>query len=217
MARGVVFDMDGVLADTEGLHLRSLQEILAPFGITFTQEDNTPYVGHGGTEFWESVGARYDLPDPPGVMTLRREEAMLRNVAGGVRPMEGAVDLVRALRERGIPLAVASSTPPRQIEAILDGVGVRDAFGPVISGEDPEVARGKPAPDIYLEACRALGLPPHECIAIEDSANGVRSGRAAGLYVVAVPCAETRTQDFREADTVLRTLKEFDLSLLEVS
>lgn len=209
--------MDGVLADTEGLHLKSLQEILAPFGIAFTQQDNTPYIGLGEGEFWESVCARFDLPDPPEVMTLRREEAMLRNVGLGVRPMEGAVDLVRTLHGMKVPLAVASSTPPRQIRAILEGIGVLDAFGPLISGEDSEIARGKPAPDIYLEACRALGIPPEECIGIEDSVNGVRSARAAGLYVVAVPCAETRGGDFREAHVLLDSLKEFDLSLLEVS
>ena len=210
-ARGVVFDMDGVLADTEPLHLLSLQEILAPLGVEYTAEHNRPYIGIGESEFWVSVCERFGLPEPPATMAARRDEAMLRNIARGITPMPGAVELVRELAGRALPLAVASSSPPRQVRAIVEALGLLDAFGALVSGESPEVARGKPAPDIYIEACRAIGLPPEECLAIEDSENGARAARAAGLVVVAVPCGETLRQDFSSAHHRLDSLEAFDL------
>lgn len=212
--KGVIFDMDGVLAETEALHLESLQSILSPLGVRYTSEHNRPYIGMGETEFWEAVCDQFALPVPPEEMSRRRGEAMLRIVGRGVTPRPGAVELVRDLRGRGIPLAVASSSPLPQIEAILDGIGVRDAFLALVSGESPEVPRGKPAPDIYLAASRALGLAPGECIAVEDSENGVRSARASGCHVIAVPCRETAGQGFSQAHQVLDTLSDFDLRML---
>ncbi|MCZ6689735.1 MAG: HAD-IA family hydrolase, partial [Planctomycetota bacterium] len=98
--------------------------------------------------------------------------------------------------------------------AILAAAGVADAFDAIVSGESPQVARGKPAPDIYVEASRLLALRPAECIAIEDSENGVRSAHLAGCYVVALPGIETASQDFTMAQKVLGGLSEFDFDLL---
>lgn len=207
--RGVIFDMDGVLSDTEGLHLASLQEILSPLGVDYTLEHNQPYIGMGETDFWKGVCEQFSLQVPPREMSRRREAAMLRLVKRGVTPIPGAVELVRDLRRRGVPLAVASSSPPRQIEAILSALGIRDAFQVVLSGESPQVKRGKPAPDIYLEASRALGLRPEECVAIEDSENGVRSARGAGCHVLALPGPATEEQDFSDAHSLLQSLTEF--------
>lgn len=210
MRQGVIFDMDGLLAETERLHLESLQEILAPLGVEYTLEHNKPYIGMGEAEFWDAVCEQFGLPVPPAEMSRRRGEAMLRIVGRGVRPMPGAVELVRDLQARGVPMAVASSSPPAQIEAILSKIGVLDAFTAIVSGESPEVARGKPAPDIYVEASRALGLDPGACVAFEDSENGVLAARAAGCAVIAVPCSETMDQDFDAADRIIESLSDFD-------
>lgn len=205
--------MDGVLSDSEGLHLESLQEILSPLGVTYTLEHNRPYIGMGETEFWQAVCKQFSLEVPAEEMSRRRGEAMLRIVKRGVPEIPGAVALVRALQAKGIPMAVASSSPQPQIDAILDALGIRDAFQVTISGESPEVKKGKPAPDIYVLASQALGLEPGECIAIEDSENGVRSARAAGCHVLALPGPATRSQDLSAAHEVLRSHSEFDTGL----
>jgi HAD superfamily hydrolase (TIGR01509 family) len=119
-------------------------------------------------------------------------EALRRQVVDALRaayadPPPAAVEAVRRLRARW-PLAVASSSNKELIEVVLDELGIADAFSAVVSSE--EVDRGKPAPDVYLEACRRLGLPASACVAVEDSTNGLFSAHAAGMAVIAVPNAE---------------------------
>ena len=212
---GVIFDMDGVLADTEGIHLEATRAVLGAFGIEFGPDENRPFIGMGEAEFWSTLRRQYALTDPAETLAERRECALLRIVARGVEPMAGARDLVRRLERKKVLLAVASSSPPRQIEAILAEIGLREPFSALISGESPEVKRGKPAPDIYRVASEAIGLPTSSCIAVEDSENGVRSAREAGCIVVAVPCRETEGHDFSAAHHVIANLKDFDLSLLD--
>ena len=127
-------------------------------------------------------------------------------------PLPGVRELLGDLREHGVPIAVASSSLPSWIEALLGGLGLREAFDALVSAT--MVEHPKPAPDIYLEAARRLATPPERCIAIEDTPTGLASAKAAGMLTVQVRASSTAWEPLPEADIVLRTLREFDLRLV---
>ncbi len=185
---GVLLDLDGTLVDTEPLHFTTTRDILAGYGVSFTMADFLPYVGWSEEPFWSDLGRRYRLPDPPAILVAertRRLRALLRDRA--LEPMPGAEELLTLLAEVGLPAAVASSSPRQQIAAMLAASGLDRWIRHWRSGHE-DVARGKPAPDVYLAAARDLGVAPGSCLAVEDSGTGVQSARAAGCFVVGIPC-----------------------------
>jgi HAD superfamily hydrolase (TIGR01509 family) len=180
----VVFDMDGVLVESEQVWDEVRQLYVEESGGRWTESASTDQMGMSTPEWSAYLVESLGVPGPPE----RVAEEVIARVAeqyGDEPPLiEGAADAVRAVAARW-PLAIASSSPPRLIETILDAAGLRDLFAAAVSSE--EVDRGKPAPDVYLEACRRLGVEPTSAAAVEDSANGIRSAAAAGLAVIAVP------------------------------
>ncbi len=201
--KAVVFDMDGLLLDTEVLWQKAEEALFAAHGGVFSHEDKMQVIG---TSF--DFTARYfaeRLGEPPergpelvDEMTETMFAAVQRDVAG--RP--GALELVARLRGR-VPLGLASNSPRRLVEAALASAGLTDVFAAIVTSED--VMHAKPAPDIYLEACRRLGSLPGETLALEDSGSGVAAAKAAGLTCIAVPqYAET---DVTAADRVIDSLE----------
>jgi HAD superfamily hydrolase (TIGR01509 family) len=183
----VVFDMDGVLIDSEPVWERVRRKFVAEHGGRWPQDAQGRLMGMSTAEWSAYMGSEFGLPlSPPQVAEL-----VVAAMAGEYRAhlplLPGAVDAVRRLSARW-PLAVASSAPKSLIDAVLDAAGLRQAFTAAVSSE--EVPRGKPAPDVYLEATTRLGVHPASCAAVEDSSNGLRSAAAAGLTVIAVPRPE---------------------------
>lgn len=184
---GVVFDMDGVLVESEQVWDEVRQVYVEEHGGRWSETASRDQMGMSTPEWSAYLVESLGVPGPPE----RVAEQVIARVAdayGDEPPLiDGAVEAVRAVAARW-PLAIASSSPPRLIEVILDAAGLRDAFAATVSSE--QVERGKPAPDVYLEACRRLGVDPARAAAVEDSSNGIRSAHAAGLTVLAVPNRE---------------------------
>jgi HAD superfamily hydrolase (TIGR01509 family) len=178
----IVFDLDGVLVDSERVWDEVRQGLVAGRGGRWPADATTAMQGMSTPE-WAAylAGLAGGSPEELAAQVVR---AMADRYREHVPLLPGAVDAVRALAGRW-PLAVASSSPPELIEVVLAAAGVADRFRVTVSSE--EVARGKPAPDVYLAAAERLGVDPTHCVAIEDSANGLRSAAAAGMTVVAVP------------------------------
>lgn len=180
----IVFDLDGVLVDSERVWDEVRRAVVAERGGRWRDEATRAMQGMSTPEW-----AAY-LAGPLGAGGTADELAelvvarMADRYRAAVPLLPGAVDAVVALAARW-PLAVASSSPPELIGAVLAAAGVEDRFRVTVSSE--EVARGKPAPDVYLAAAGRLGVEPGHCVAVEDSANGLRSAAAAGMTVVAVP------------------------------
>ncbi|MEV5841182.1 HAD family phosphatase [Streptomyces sp. NPDC051985] len=181
--RATVFDLDDTLIDTADGWPRACAAFTARHGHRWSPADTAALHGNGG---WASYVAGL-CGDTVGAAEVVEEctTAMVRDHAAGlVRALPGALELVREAERHGA-IAVATASPRRFVLAVLDGMGLTSRLNAVVCGED--VARGKPAPDAYLHATARLGLPPADCLAVEDSPHGIRSAAAAGLRVLAIP------------------------------
>lgn len=203
-APAVVFDCDGVLLETEPRWTVVETELFRRYGRTYDHDHKMQLVGTGlggtGTQF----EAMLDQPGRAQELLDELVELAAADFARGVDPMEGAVDLVDELRRAGRPMAVASNSFHRLVDLALKGSALRDAFDIVVAADD--VQHPKPAPDLFLEACRRLGVEPAEAVAIEDSRPGVASARAAGLYVIGIPAVSGVRLD--DADAIAGSLTD---------
>jgi HAD superfamily hydrolase (TIGR01509 family) len=202
--RGAVFDLDGLLIDSEPGWGRAEAELFRRHGLAYTEDERLATLGRSVDEVIAALAARLGLPAESGA-GLRRElmDLVAAEYVAGHPILPGAMELIARLRNE-MPLAVASNTDRALVEASLAVIGVADAFQAVITAQD--VARAKPAPDIYLLACQRLGVEPGDAVAFEDSDSGVRAARAAGLTVVAVPQLEGLSLE--GADIILGSLEE---------
>ena len=204
--RAIVFDMDGLLADTEPISFRSWSTMIArDYGVTITAEDQrwaAITVGKSGPIVWELIRDHFNLPVelPRELPSLgSRSRAIYHEMlTEGVPPMPGAVTLVRACRDARLRLGVASSSGMEEIHTVLTSLGIIDCFDALTSGK--EVPRSKPDPAIYLLACSRLGVEPREAVALEDSGPGVAAARAAGLRCLAIPSEITIAHDLSPAN-----------------
>jgi HAD superfamily hydrolase (TIGR01509 family) len=208
----IVFDMDGVLADSEPVYFAAMQAVLAPLGHEVTDDHQRAIMGHSIEATWAYLRETFNLEGPLDALVDAYDRELVRQLARITEPLPGVRDLVETLRERGVPIAVASSSLPTWIEALLGGIGLSEAFDALVSAT--MVAHPKPAPDIYVEAARRLGKPPERCIAIEDTPTGLASAKAAGMHTVQVRSSSTAWPPQPDAAIVLKSLREFDLSLV---
>ncbi|GDY30881.1 HAD family hydrolase [Gandjariella thermophila] len=180
----VVFDLDGVLVDSEQVWDAVRRQVVAEHGGAWTEEATAAMLGMSTPEWArylvDVLGARLD----PGAAAKLVIGRMADRYAEGPPLLPDAVDAVRAVAE-DYPVAIATSSPPVLIRSFLDGTGLAGVVRAAVSSE--EVGAGKPAPDVYLEATGRLGVPAADCAAVEDSTNGLRAALAAGMTVLAVP------------------------------
>jgi HAD superfamily hydrolase (TIGR01509 family) len=180
----VVFDLDGVLVDSEHVWDEVREALARERGGRWHDRAQADMMGMSSTEWSRYMHDVIGLPEPPEEINREVVDRMLARYRDELPLIDGAVAAVERLGS-DFRLAVASSSNRPLIDAVLAGAAIGSLFEVTVSSE--EVARGKPAPDVYLEAARRLALAPKRCAAIEDSANGIRSARAAGLRVVAIP------------------------------
>jgi HAD superfamily hydrolase (TIGR01509 family) len=209
----VVFDLDGVLVDSEAVWDEARRQLVEETGGQWHPDATREMMGMSSIEWSRYMHERLDVPMAPEKIS----EAVVERIGALYRErlplLAGAVEAVRSLAERW-PLAIASSSNRPVIDLVLELAGIDEAFAVTISSE--EVGRGKPAPDVYLEAARRLEVPPDRCVAIEDSANGIRAADAAGMTVIAVPNREfpPDADSLRLAAKVLTSLEELTPELV---
>lgn len=185
----VVFDNDGLLLDTESVWTRAEQDLFERRGIEFTPANKRELVGTSAEIAGGILERRLDQPGRASELIEELNELVVAELEHGVEAMVGARELLERLRRRGTPIGLVSNSPLAFVRRSLEIVGLIDRFDVVISAH--EVARPKPAPDPYLEACRRLGIEPGPAVvALEDSPTGVAAARAAGLTVIGVPSLE---------------------------
>jgi len=203
---GVIFDMDGVLADTAEAHYQSWQVVAEECDTEISRELFHETFGRPNHQIIPRMLGRDVTDEELHRVDRLKEEAFRDIVAETVKPVPGVVDMIEDLHAEGYRIGLGSSGPRENIEAILGALRVRGYFGAIVSGWDVE--RGKPEPDVFLMVAEGLGIPAGNCVVVEDVPAGIRAAHAAGMLCVAV----TTTHDgelLREADRVLEDLKGF--------
>jgi len=204
--RAVVFDLDGVLIDSEQVWDDIREALAHERGGRWHEGAQRDMMGMSSPEWSRYMHERIGLAEPPEEINRIVVERMLERYAQGPPWLPGAIDAVRRLAADFV-LGLASSSNRELIDRVLEAGGIAACFRATASSE--EVAAGKPAPDVYLEVAHRLGVDPHECTAIEDSHNGIRSAKAAGMRCVAIPNAHFPPGEATaEADAVVASLAE---------
>jgi HAD superfamily hydrolase (TIGR01509 family) len=209
----VVFDMDGVLIESEEIWDAIREAYVRERGGRYDAEVQRAMMGMSSTEWSRFLHETAGVPDEPAAINAEVVRRMLEAYREHLPLMPGAVDAVKRLAER-YPLAVASSSNRPLIDAVLEVAGLAPYFTATVSSE--EVPRGKPAPDVYLEAARRLGVAPERCAAVEDSHGGIRAAKAAGMLVIAFPnpTYPPDEESLAQADVVIRSLDELTPELV---
>jgi HAD superfamily hydrolase (TIGR01509 family) len=200
----VIFDMDGVLIDSEQVWDDVREALAHERGGRWHERAQRAMMGMSSTEWTRYMHDEIGLAEPPEEINRIVVERMIERYADGPPWIPGALDAVRRTAERFV-LGLASSSNRELIDEVLEAGGIGGLFAGTVSSE--EVAAGKPAPDVYLEAARRIGFDPAECTAVEDSHNGIRAAKAAGMRCLAIPNPHFPPGDdaLADADLVLET------------
>jgi HAD superfamily hydrolase (TIGR01509 family) len=212
LSRAIVFDLDGVLIDSEQVWNEVREQLARERGRRWSERAQRDMMGMSSPEWSRYMHDVVGIPESADEINREVVARMLDRFAGSPRWLPDALEVVRELAAR-FPLGLASSSNRELIEAVIAAGGIAGLFAATVSSE--EVARGKPAPDVYLEAARRLGVEPAECTAIEDSHNGILSAKSAGMRCIAIPNAHYPpgvAQD--DADAVVGSLCELTADVI---
>jgi len=201
----VIWDMDGVIADTGPYHLKAWQETFGSRGVAFSEEDFRRHFGQrNDTIIGETLGSGMPA-DEVKVVAAEKEERYRRLVARHITPLPGAIALIESLAAKGVKMAIASSAPMENIQLIIGSLGLADYFRTVVWGE--EVTEGKPSPQGFLLAAKKLGVKPDSCLVIEDAVAGVSAAKSAGMKCLAVTNSHPAAR-LNEADLIVDALSK---------
>lgn len=216
MIEAVVFDLDGVLLASEEVWDEVRARYVRERGGRYDQEAQRAMMGMSPREWSLYISRELGVPDPPEVVNAEVVRRLLARYRERLPLVPGAREAVAELAGR-FPLGLASSSDRVVIDSVLDMARLAPFFRATVSSQ--EVARGKPAPDVYLEAARRLGVPPERCAAVEDSQAGIRSAKAAGMRVVAIPnpAYPPDPAALAEADLVLASIADLTPSVIDMS
>ena len=210
MIKAFIFDMDGVIIDSEPLHFELNRRIMRDFGLELPDETFHPYVGITNEQMWAELIDRYRLNTT--VAELQEKESLLKpEVFRDLQPIKGIRELLANLKRDGIAIGLASSSVREFIEMVLEKLEIRGYFQAIVSGE--EVERSKPEPEIFLRAAKLLNVKPADCVVLEDAMHGVIAAKRAGMKCIAFQNPNSGRQDLSRADKIVHTLENLNYRL----
>lgn len=206
MIKAIIFDMDGLMIDSEPSHLLASNKVFQNFNVQLSEEENSRYIGLPDIDMAKDIVVRYSFPISPQEL-VKRKQAEFRSILDkGISVLPGLMQLLEGLKKKKFKIGIASSSVLVEIKAAIKGLKIEKYFGTYASAE--EVKKGKPSPDVYLLAAKRLKIDPKDCLVLEDAPSGVKAGKAAGMTVFAIPSQYTKGKDFSQADKVLQNLTE---------
>jgi HAD superfamily hydrolase (TIGR01509 family) len=206
-AEAIVFDMDGVLIDSEPIHYEIEKLLFDKLGIVVSEEIHRRYLGAAGDFMYGDLKSRYGLPD--SVDDLLAFDDSFRcdyfSHLPGINLNDGVIDLLISLKNIGFKLAVATSSSPEMVDILLTRCGISTYFDAIVT--TAEAGKSKPAPEVYLLAARKIGVQPEKCIVFEDSPNGISAARSAGMFCFAIQTDGVSDAERSKADATIQSFK----------
>ncbi len=214
MINTVIFDMDGVLINSEPVHIRNEQEIFDELGIKVGEEEHHSFIGVAAREVWRRLIEKHQLDITVEELHVRGRERYLEYLRKGeVEPVEGGIELARYFHDHGYKVLLASSASAATVKAVLNHFGWQGAFDHTVSADD--ILHSKPAPDAFLKAAELAGELPAHCVVIEDSTNGVKAAKRAGAFCIGYQSELAPYQDLSEADIIVNKLSDVRVETLQ--
>jgi len=206
----VIFDMDGVLIDSEVFYREINLQLFDKLGVAITEDEYNSFVGIGSPRMWQYVKEKGKLSQSIEKLIQQEKETTHRYLSEKpLEPMQGIPALLEVLQQKDYRIALASSSSRKNIELIIQKIKISQYFDFIVSGE--EVQNGKPAPDIFQKAAAHFDIPAENCYVIEDSHNGMRGAKAAGMYCIGLQNPNSGNQDLSACDLVVESFEGEDL------
>jgi HAD superfamily hydrolase (TIGR01549 family) len=216
MLKAVIFDMDGVLIDSEPFHLVVNEKIFADLGINLSEDEYHSYIGTTHKDMWRTIKERHNLPQSvPELVNMQVSGNINYIKEEDIEPIKikGVAELLFKIASENIKIGIASSSPTEVIELVINKLNISNYFSAIVGGE--EIERGKPSPDIFLKASKRLNTDPSECIVIEDSKNGVLAAKAAGMKCIGFENPNSGNQDLGKADLIVDNFDSLNVNTLK--
>ena len=211
-AKAVIWDMDGVIADTAPYHFSAWQEVFRKRKVNYTEKDFKHNFGLRNDTIIRNILGRQIAQGEIDAIAKEKEETFRKVIRQKIKPLPGAVELIKSLRKQGFKMAIASSAPMENIRLITGSLGIDNCFQSIVTGQD--VTEGKPSPQGFLLAAQRLGVEPKNCIVIEDAVAGVAAAKRAGMRCLAITNNHPR-ESLKQADLIVDTLEAVTVNDLE--
>jgi len=211
----VIFDMDGVIIDSEQAYQEIERGLYKELNIPVTPEEHKQFIGSSERSMWQYMKNKYNFVQEPDDMVDEERKQFLESLEnpGKIPPLEGIHDLISMLDQNNIRMWVASSSARLIIDSVLQKLDIQNYFSGIVSGDDVE--NSKPAPDIYLLTAEKADTEPHSCLIIEDSENGIRAAKAAGMKVIGFQNPNSGKMDLSVAELVINSHRELSFSIMQ--
>jgi HAD superfamily hydrolase (TIGR01509 family) len=210
MIRTVIFDMDGVIIDSEPIHFKMENEMFQELNIAIPYEEHCSFVGTSSKNMWQIIAEKYGLKVDVNELVKKQHALYMAYLlsAKDIRPIQGVMELIEDLYRNNFGLVLASSSYMEVIEVVLSKLNLSSYFMTKISGT--ELANSKPHPEIFIQSAKLANSQPGECIVIEDSQNGITSARAAGMKCIGFTNPNSGAQDLSRADLIIHSFNELN-------
>lgn len=210
--KAVIFDMDGVIIDSEPIHTMTKIQTFRHYGLELTEAECLPYMGRTTKAMFKHFIEKYDVDVSLAEMVRYKHERYLAvlHKDESIKPIKGVMELLQALQNQNIPAAIGSSSGRQVIDAVVKKFQLHAYFQSILSGAD--LPQSKPDPAVYLLSAKRLGIEAKDCIVIEDAASGIAAAKAAGMYCIAYRNVNSGAQDLSQADEIVDSLEEIELA-----